>query len=35
VHPSWKQMDDQWSKMKDKYEIGKKVVQVIGASPFD
>jgi len=28
-------MDDQWSKMKDKYEIGKKVVQVIGASPFD
>jgi hypothetical protein len=26
---------EKWSKMKDKYEIKKKKIQVIGASPFD
>ncbi len=33
VDPSWKQVHDDWNKIKDKYEIKKKKIQVISASP--
>jgi len=35
MHWSWKQVCDKWSKVKDKYEIEKKKMQMTGASLFD
>jgi hypothetical protein len=35
MHWSWKQVCDKWNKMKDKYEIEKKKIEVTSASPSD
>jgi hypothetical protein len=35
MHWSWKQVCDKWNKMKDKYEIEKKKIQMTSASPSD